>query len=152
MADDLIMPQGRNMTEFVRSNLTGSLIPRIVPTKTVKVFAQELTLDANRELSNGTTSGWTPSGTAPLLITRLSFSTTHTALEPKTPFILADRNGTFDIITLGTVVNGGARSDYHVHGDWERPLYTVQGTLRLYSGGTVAAGTYNYGFEGVQVG
>ena len=153
-SDDYNKPEARHVTDFERSDLTGNLKSKIIPNKTIKVFRQLLTTGAGIDFPSGTVTDWTPSGTAPLLLTHMRVACTKTA--ERLEFIWADRDGTFDVLTVGTAVGGnlgvvaGWKDEVRVQGAVDAPIHVVLGTLHIYTGGSTAAGTYNMSYEGVQ--
>lgn len=145
MADYPKEPEARNVTEYMRDTLTGNLRQKELPTQSIRNAVQLLTMDTVVALAVGT-QGWVPSGTAPLRITRLHLSSSTERVD----FALADRNGTFDILPVGT--QGGIDpKEKTLLAAPEAPLYIVEGTLNIYNiSGSLASGTFDISYEGVR--
>lgn len=140
-------PEARHVVEFLKSDLTGDLQPRRLPTRTFKVHGRTReTATAGEDLPSGTVTKWTPCGTAPLLITNFHAMFVSDYAE----LALADKNGTFDSIVVGTAVIVGDKKSVWLHGGEDDPIWVVEGTLHIYSQGSLAVGTLDYAFTGVQ--
>lgn len=142
------VPEARNVTEYKRDTLTGNLRQNELHTTMIKKATQILTIDQNVALSIGT-AGWTPSGTAPLRLTHLRLAGANVE---RLDFVLADRNGTFDIIGVGTFYgNKESRAIYDKFASPEEPLYVVEGTFNIYNAaGSIGAGSIEIAWAGVR--
>jgi len=138
-------PIQMNVHNYKKDSLTGNLTIDEIPTQSIKKAVQLLTLDTNVALAVGT-AGWTPNGTAPLRLTYLALAASTERID----FALADRNGTFDVIAVGT--QGGIDpKTVRLQGAPEAPIHIVQGTMNIYNAsGSVATGTFNIAYEGVR--
>jgi len=145
-------PEARNVLEFTKDAASGVLKPKTLHTIPFRGAAKLSTIDIDVALAVGT-AGFTPSGTAPLRLTYLNFSSSF----ERTDYSLADRNGTFDIIVVGTAISPagagvGARGQQVIlRGHPENPIHVAEGTMNIYNtSGSQSAGTYIIAWEGVQ--
>lgn len=141
-------PEARNILEFRFDPQTGVLRPRELPTIPSRYSSGIFpTWDVNRPVGN---SGYTVSGTAPLMVTRLSLMATSCDYC----FIsVADRGGTIDTFVLGTAAALGndKRTQVTLLGGPDNPVMVFQGTPNIYNaGGSLGAGSFSVSYEGIR--
>lgn len=121
---------------YLKKTGTGELVPEEIPTVTFKKGLRFSTLG-----DGAVVGSYTPSGTAPLRLTRLKVSFAG-AGSPE--WGLVDREGTFEYGLMEApgevIVQGGPKS----------PIAVALGTFNIYSLGSFGAGTYSFAWEGVR--
>lgn len=139
------------MTDHIRQNLTklthsGELMVDSLPTVTIKKAQIQSTID-----TASLRASVTPTQGKVGLLTYLHLGANISDFE----YSLADRNGTFDIIRVGTSAGiANHKTDFYQQGNFKQPIHVVNGSLNIYSAadsGSQSAGSFTIGFEVIQL-
>ncbi len=139
------------MADHIRHNLlklshSGEVMVDTLPTVTVKKAQVQATID-----TGSLRASVTPVTGKAGLLTYLHLGATDADHE----YSLADRNGTFDVVRVGTAAGiANHKTDFYQQGNFRQPIHVVNGSLNIYSdanSGSQSTGSYTIAFEVIQV-